>query len=226
MSTQTPGGTRLRSGRTPGPAGAAVGRVVERLQRDYLGGSASARASLAHLRHALGKPVGSVPEVWDLTVGAVGPVDGDPEEPTAAEFGAHHALTLYALHQQAQSAPMHRVGVGLGDAVRQLNRSRSGAQGGESPAVRRRFDAVVTAGSREELVRHLRGLVQLFRQARVALDYALLADDLVRLQDPAGARAVRLRWARQYHRSPEDADGGTAVLDEPSPLTAGQDKER
>ena len=54
-----------------GRLGTALDRRLDRLQAEYLQGSPRARADLARLRRALGKPAGSIPEVWEFTVGAV-----------------------------------------------------------------------------------------------------------------------------------------------------------
>lgn len=105
------------------------------------------RADLARLRRALGKPAGSVPEVWAYTVGAVPEsLRWDRDEPSRAEQAAHAALTLFAMHQQSMPVPAHMHGVSLGRAVGQL------AAGGEqsADAVTRRFMAVATATSVDE----------------------------------------------------------------------------
>lgn len=178
-----------------------VGRLVDsrvaRLQDAITGGADApwARAVLAGLRSAVRREPGSVSEVWEWT--SV-PVDEHaPDAPTREEWAVHAALCLYALHQQGRSDPMHRPGQGLGQAVRLL----AGTDSDLDSPVRRRFAKVVTATSIDECLHHLRGLVTQFRSAQppIGLDYAMLADDLVRLQQPGGASSVRLRWSRQYY---------------------------
>jgi len=206
--------------RRPEPRKAAVGRFVEgRLQR-LLGGAASGtsatRATLANLRGAVARDVGSVPEVWEITLdGAPGRADGD--EPTAEETAIHAALTLFAVHQQSRDEPMHRKGVGLGQAVRRLEAQGVAPGAGETSPVRRRFDALATAVSLTEARHHLRGLVDQMSAKWVSLDYAALAEDLFDLQFPQRAAAVRLRWARQYYRIDlGDGGAGTSAPDEDS----------
>lgn len=181
------------------PLGLEVNRRVSALQREYLADtSASARATLAHLRNAANAAPGSVPTIWELTIAGI---PGQPSDttmaPTREERAAHAALTLYASHQQSVRDPMHAPGIGLGHAVERLAPKGDGRRG----AVRRRFDAVATASTLEEAAHHLRGLVGQLRSAKIPLDYGQLADDLVGVQQPRTIDAVRLRWARQYYRT-------------------------
>jgi CRISPR system Cascade subunit CasB len=124
---------------------------------------------------------------------------GGDTEPSTAEHAIHAALTLYALHQQSKSAQMHQSGVSLGQAVRRLGQAQASEE-----ATLRRFHALGTASSFEELVYHLRGLVTQLRGATppIPLDYGQLAVDLRQLQAATRAPAVRLRWGRDYHRRP------------------------
>lgn len=187
-----------------GRLGKALDWRLDRLQADYLQGSPRARADLAKLRRALGKPAGSVPEVWAYTVGAVPEsLRWDRDEPSRAEQAAHAALTLYAMHQQSMRVPAHVHGVSLGQAIGQL------AAGGEqsAEAVTRRFMAVATATSMDEALVHIRGLVAQLRSAQRGFDYARLADDLMGLLNPERAAKVRLRWGRDfYHTDPLTID--------------------
>jgi CRISPR system Cascade subunit CasB len=193
--------------------GAAVDRRISALQRSALANRANGVAALARLRRAVGKPPGAVQDILEYTLDAdlAGPGAGD--DPTADETAAHIAMTLYALHQQSQRAPMHRRGYGLGRSVRQLNGSDVS---GEPTPVRRRFNTLGTADSLDELVHHARGMIQLLRAKAIPLDYGLLADQLVRWQSvPAGPSRVRLTWGRDFYRtatpsddrSPEPAEG-------------------
>jgi CRISPR system Cascade subunit CasB len=45
-------------------------------------------------------------------------------------------------------------------------------------------------------------MVQLLRAQQVPLDYGLLADQLVRWQQPGGAATIRLQWGREFYRTP------------------------
>lgn len=130
----------------------------------------------------------------------------------------HVAMTLFALHQQSRSEPMHRQHVGLGLAVARLERARGGADGDVTSPVRRRFDAVVTATDVAEVAHHLRGLVTQMRGAGVSLDYGRLADDLHTFQ--RFPDDVRRRWARQLYqpdRSPSETTVESTETTEETP---------
>ncbi|PNE16444.1 type I-E CRISPR-associated protein Cse2/CasB [Amycolatopsis sp. BJA-103] len=211
--SDSPPGTAEQAPRRLGTLGHALDWRLERLQREYMRGSPAARADLARLRRGLGKPAGSVPEIWELTVGAVPTtLSWDGDTPSWAEQAAHAALTLYALHQQSSSVPAHVPGVSLGTAVGQLRFSDQRSEN----AVTRRFMAAATAGSMEGVLTHVRGLITLLRGEQRGIDYARLADDLARLVTPGRAHAVRLAWGRAFYRTTRPAkDDATPATDAP-----------
>ncbi|GAA2689087.1 MULTISPECIES: type I-E CRISPR-associated protein Cse2/CasB [Actinosynnema] len=181
------------------PVGAEVDARIKPLQEGALANRSAAVAGLARLRRGAGKPAGSVNEILQHTVSEkfAGPGAGDLATP--GEVAAHVALTLYAVHQQSQRKRMHRRGWGLGHSVRMLHPQEFEAN---PPPVLRRFQALGTSQSTDELVHHLRGVVQLLRGQTIPLDYALLADELVLWQRPGGASTLRLRWGRAFYRTP------------------------
>jgi CRISPR system Cascade subunit CasB len=186
-----------------GPLGLALDRRIQSIQKEYLRGSPGARADLAKLRRGLGKPAGTVPEIWDLTLAAVPPeLTWDRDEPSRAEQASHAALTLYALHQQSMSGPAHVPGVGFGEVVGRLGRG----DGPSEAAVTRRFMAVATAESVDEVLTHVRGLVTQLKRAGRGLDYAQFADDVIALLTPGRETPVRLAWGRGYYRTARDKD--------------------
>ena len=178
------GGTgRLVDSRLSGESG---------LQNRYLHNEAQARGQMAALRGAIAREPGEVPEVWELTQVKVPDNAGDA--PTWEEIAVHTAMTLYAVHQQSRTVPMFRPGVGLGRAARELV-----GRDEENPSAQKRFNALVTSTTVAELRHHLRGFVSQLRARDIALDHAMLADDITRFQRPNGAKQVRLAWARQYY---------------------------
>ncbi|WP_315503271.1 type I-E CRISPR-associated protein Cse2/CasB [Actinomyces radicidentis] len=180
-----------------GRAGTFVATRVSPLQRGYLNAESRARGQLAALRRASTQPPGTVPEAWELTQPEDVPANAG-DEPTREEQAIHTAMTLYAVHQQSRSEPMHAMGVGLGHAASRL----IGHGDDESAPARARFNALVTASSLAELRRHLRTFVSLLRSRGIALDYARLADDVDRFQRPGGAMVVRRQWARELYVRP------------------------
>lgn len=207
MTTHTTTSPRAPS-RRPGRLGMALDFRLDRLQSDYLAGLPRARADLAKLRRALGKPAGSVPEVWEYTVAAVPQaLQGKGDAPSRAEEAAHGALTLFALHQQSMPVPAHQPGVPFGRAVGLLaHRDETSAA-----AVTRRFMAVATAESMGEILVHVRGLVAQLRSAHCGFDYSRFADDLMGLLTPERVDRVRLAWGRDFYRTgPQAADSNSS----------------
>jgi CRISPR system Cascade subunit CasB len=196
--------------------GTLVDERVRGLQARYRKNESTGVSDLAALRRASSAAAGADPRVWQLTLAGLEVAPNADDEPTADERAAHAALTLYAIHQQSRTAPMHRAGHGLGRAVRVL-----GQRSGNEAAVRRRFEALGTASTFSELMEHARGLVRQLRSFDVPLDYGQLADDLAALQDPGSAASVRLRWGRDYHRARSADRAGTpdsAPIEPPAEL--------
>ena len=169
------------------------------LQARYLDNESRARGELAALRRGASRSPGELPEIWELT--RVEVPDGAGDAPTWEEIAVHTAMTLYAVHQQSRTEHMFSPGVGLGSAARRL----IGSPDEENPSARARFNALVTSTTVAELRHHLRGFVSLLRARGIALDHAMLADDVLRFQQPGGARSVRLNWARQYYSLPAES---------------------
>jgi CRISPR system Cascade subunit CasB len=174
-----------------------AGRVTE-WQRDYVRRRPDALAALARLRRGVGKPVGAIPELWRYTLAGL-PVERDNpgEDPTFGEQAAYTAMTLFAVHQQSRTQEMHQPGQSLGAAARQLRTRAASAD-----AVRRRFEALGTAESFDEVVHHARGLITQLRGHAIPLDYGQFASDLFYLQT-RGRDRVRLRWGRDFYRIPQ-----------------------
>ena len=165
--------------------------------------SRRARGELAALRRGVSRSPGELPEIWELT--RVEVPDGAGDAPTWEEIAVHTAMTLYAVHQQSRTEHMFSPGVGLGSAARRL----IGSPDEENPSARARFNALVTSTTVAELRHHLRGFVSLLRARGFALDHAMLADDVLRFQQPGGAKQVRLTWARQYYSLPAETPSAT-----------------
>jgi CRISPR system Cascade subunit CasB len=144
---------------------------------------------LAALRRGVGREAGDVPAMWrfytELTQ------DGRKTMRLRAE---HVALTLFAVHQQSKSRPMHRAGVGVGTAIVALRRDPRTSE----EAVDRRFAAAATATSFTEVSAHLRGLITQIRRLDQGLDYTRLVKNLIAWQDPVRVPDIRRRWGAQY----------------------------
>ena len=175
--------------------GKAVDERIRRLQGGYLRDESAAVATLAKIRRGAGKTIEEVPELVGLTIDHDFYETFDIHDPRTpdAETAVHEALTLYALHQQSKSEPMYKRGCEFGAAVRQLMPKDKFDE-----PVRMRFVQVQKAINKRTRPERLRGIVQLWRNAGIPLDYALLADQLFDAHTPAGAERVRRSWGRGF----------------------------
>ena len=158
------------------------------------------KAYLAKMRKGVGKVPGADPELWGILF------EDLPEEligrgntPGRAELALYTAFTLYAIHQQSRSLKdenAHQRGIGFGRAAGEM-----AAQDPESlKAVRRRFNAAAVSSDLTELAWHMKGMVQLFRQKEIRLDYVQLAVDFYLYQDLEKIPEIRLKWGRDFYR--------------------------
>ncbi|MCD7100742.1 type I-E CRISPR-associated protein Cse2/CasB [Pseudoclavibacter sp. 13-3] len=180
------------------PFPAYIDRQVKKLAGGYLQDRSVSVSALARLRRNTGSEVGDDPSILEWTIADLpqrAPRGEAGNEPTVREEASHTALTLFAMHQQSvKDMSMHRLGVSFGQACGRL----AAVQPEKIKGIQRRFDALQTATDWNETVRHARGLIQLLRGARIPLDYAALAQDLITLRDENRANGVRLRWGRDY----------------------------
>lgn len=144
---------------------------------------------LSALRRGIGRPAGSVPEMWRFYTTLT-----DDGRVTTSLRAEHVALTLFGVHQQSKRAPMHDPHVGLGRAAQVLR----GSPEVSDDAVDRRFSAAATATSMSELSVHLRGLITQLRGIDQPLDYSMLYRDLRAWQWPDQIPRIRRRWGGEY----------------------------
>lgn len=183
-----------------------VASRVSKLQGGYLSdaGRGNAARQLAELRRAAGKEPRSTPSTWSIEFdGCPESLVGIGQRPSEGEHAIHAALTLYAIHQQSQKQGMHCAGKehDFGSAVRRyvyLNRGSENLEDGRLP---RRFAAMVTADSFDEVVHYARQLIKMLRSEGIAIDYGRLARQLFLFQDPYARQRVLLEWGRGYART-------------------------
>ncbi len=174
-----------------------VGSTIARLQRESARTDRPtpwAAATLAALRTATPGHLDDAPAAWQVVYSTL-PEEtvGRGERISREERAAHAALVLYAVHQTSQSDPMHRSGVRLGKALRQLPEATD-----EKSPILRRFTSLLQGSTFDATMYHLRSLVTLLRRERIATDYVSLCQDLIRLQSPKSAAAVRRQWGRDF----------------------------
>lgn len=183
-----------------------AGRYIQMRITQFIatGHTSAVPAALAKLRRGIGKEPGSMPELWELTLQDLPEaLQGSGTEPSNGERAVHTALTLFALHQQGnpiQKSCMSKEGEPLGRAMRRFIQRHPEREAATS----RRFMSAVRADSYEELVWHLRGLIQLLRTEALPLDYVSLVQQLCKYQTAASRNQIRLAWGRQFYRKLED----------------------
>ena len=143
--------------------------------------------------------------MWHHMVPIVERVPDSPGRQRQVEEAVHHALVLFALHQQSRPEPMHvNDQTSLGAACRRLATAEKYELG-----VRRRMYAAATADSVAELVGHLRGLVALLRTERIPLDYCRLAREIATWRNRAWRSGTRRSWGRDFEARPRPTDDQT-----------------
>ncbi|MER6911338.1 type I-E CRISPR-associated protein Cse2/CasB [Streptomyces sp. NPDC000594] len=172
---------------------------------------------LAALRAGLGRAAGTVPSLWQHYTS---PSDGEVTSELEAEHGA---LSLYGLHQQGQSRPMHRTGTGVGAALRALRGSGKFSH----DALDRRVAAAVNATTVPVLLYRLRGLIPQLRAQSIPLDYDQLTRDLRSWSYPESRQRVRRSWGLAYYTWEDDRPGAARTpAAPPAPDSASDSPER
>ena len=187
-------------GETSKAIGNCVIQKINYLEREMT----YSKATLAQLRRGLGKTPGSIPDIWGITI------EGIPDgfislgsKPSKGEWAVHIALTLFAMHQQGVEKKMNsnEREDSLGGALRKLIKSED-----DEIRIKRRFDALATSGSIEELSNHLRGLVQLLKGDGIPLNYGKLAEEIFLYQMPTVEDSIRLKWGRDFYKYRKKTD--------------------
>jgi CRISPR system Cascade subunit CasB len=183
----------------------AVGSSAATLQAQILGArgvsqQTAARGRLAILRRSAGSTAMQHPltmqEVLDSLDPSLAPQDlGTQDTPSPSESAAFDAMTLFALHMQSATSPVHVRGRSFGTAMGML-RHRS-----DSGSLKPRFDALLASRDERSRLAHARSLITLLRGAGIGFDYGTFARDLRTLSGRYRS-GVLLRWARDFATTP------------------------
>lgn len=150
---------------------------------------------LAVLRRGIGRPAGTVLEMFSFYTCPVDDYAARRGEVSTEQEAEHIALALYGLHQQSQDQPMHRDGAGLGRAMLALRRHDRTSD----EAVDSRFQQAFSATSITALQWRLRGLVTQLKDIKQPLDYDRLISDIHDWNRPDRRSRVRRRWGLDYY---------------------------
>ncbi|HBG02795.1 MAG TPA: type I-E CRISPR-associated protein Cse2/CasB [Firmicutes bacterium] len=193
-------------------AGTSIYQVSARILNLIAGDlqASSTKAYLASLRQSVNRDVHLATGVFPVIFSNI-PTEylGESGDLTSGERSIILALQLFALHQQgsdqsvnAQSDPKaDKAFADLGKSLRSLRAVD------DSQAIDRRFNAMITATSFDELANHLRHLIKLLKsRTDTKVDYAQLAQDLFWFQKGQKS-SIRLKWSRSYYRHYNDDKG-------------------
>lgn len=169
------------------------------------------KAHLAQLRQSINRDVHRALGVFPVVFANIpDQYLGESGYLTAGEQAIVLALQLFALHQQGREDHVHL----WHDPKEEKARSNLGVSlsalrvRDDSQAADRRFNAMISATSLNELSNHLRHLIKLLksRQKDAKVDYAQLAQDLYWFQ--RGFQTdIRLKWSRSYYRRYNEQKG-------------------
>ena len=169
----------------------------------------SGKARLAELRRGVGKEPGELPTIYGIIL------EDMPEDffrgsgiPTEAEWACYVALTLFAWHQQGndlKSSCMHTEDkVSLGTALRELKNASKDVNAEER--LLKKLRSIATAMDMKGFSYHMRGLVKLFANNNIELNYILLATDIYEWQFEDSRNVVNLRWGQDYYRKSKEEE--------------------
>lgn len=182
----------------------AVDVTCKRLQGGYFSDPNSsayrkARADLAELRRYASLDISNNPLALAKALFVMegefsDKLAGKGDAPSPSEHAAYVALTLFAIHMQSASEPVHVRSVSFAQACGRLHAQST------SDSIKPRIDAMLLAGSESARLIHIRSLVTLMRANDIGFNYGRFAADLRSLADPKKRPGVQLRWGRDFAR--------------------------
>ena len=160
-------------------------------------------AARAKLRRSIGKPLDSVPDVWDIVLSY------EEDLNQAAILSAYTTIGLYALHRQGKTKSMNAKDISFGSAIAQLVSNDD-----QKNSVTRKFNAVATSTDFSELSHHARSLIQMLKANDIEMDYPRFARELYRFQFSESTGRVRLRWGEDFYQGIYKKEKGNDKNDE------------
>ncbi len=178
---------------------AVTGRMLNKFNN--LLNTSRGKSLLANLRNSIGKPLSQTIELWpmifeELPEGFL----GKNIHPSKEEKAILATLQLYAIHQQGMTTCVFKNrGRELNNIGTSLRRLRTDT---DRTAMDRRFNAMITAATFDELIYHLRHLIRLLKakSLETKVNYPQLAHDLYWFLR-GYEENLRLSWAREYYRT-------------------------
>lgn len=171
-------------------------RLVHKLSSNL--NLSATKAKLANLRNAGARSKRANIEAWSFIFEEMDEdFLGKSAKLTHAEKAILSTLEIYAIHQQGQSESVNEEGEywqNLGYALANLRNTEN------TSSMDRRFNAVVTSSTFEELIYHLRQMIKLLKSKakNTKVNYPLLAKDLYQML-LGYQEEICFSWARRYY---------------------------
>lgn len=184
----------------------AVGTCIYKI--DALKMTSVGKAILTKLRQSVNQPLSRTIIIWPFLFESMSDdLLGTSEQLTGFEKVLLNTCQLFAIHQQGQTDSVLLVDEvekykNLGYSLKVLRREQP------STAADRRFNAMITATTYEELLIHLRHLIRLVKSkdTKTKINYVGLAGDLYSFYSGYD-EDVRLAWAKEYYRAGSNKEG-------------------
>ena len=160
--------------------------------------SSSTKAKLANLRNAGSRSKRDSIAAWSFIFEEMDEdFLGKSAKLTHAEKAILSTLEIYAIHQQGQSESVNEEGEywqNVGYALANLRNTEN------TSSMDRRFNAMVTSSTFEELIYYLRQMIKLLKSKakNTKVNYPLLAKDLYQIVS-GQQDAICFRWATRYY---------------------------
>lgn len=159
----------------------------------------STKAKLASLRKATSTNSSNNLEAWSFVFEDIDEeLLGTSEKLTYEERAILSTLELYAIHQQGHHESVDYQG---GEKWENIGYSLASLRSSENKnSIDRRFNAMITSSTIEELLHHLRQMIKLLKSnsKNTRINYSRLAKDLYKFL-LGYQEDIRLTWARTYY---------------------------
>ncbi len=171
-------------------------RIIQRIEQNNKNGQPDT-GILAALRNSVGKPISEAEEVWPVLFESVPTSflswNGNP---TYQENAIFSTLQIYAMGRQGSSENVNADSSYKGNMGRSLS---AGRLIGDSQALDRRFNTMVSAENFEGFTYHMRQMFKLVKsKAKMTVNFGILSEDLYRYQLGEKER-ICFKWAEGYY---------------------------
>lgn len=147
------------------------------------------RATLAKLRSGIGKGISSADLEFILK-----DLDDFAENRDKELKIIFDVLTIFAKHQQGiniKYQSMNNLKTPFCKSLQQIPNYE------KSEGIRKRFQAMLSSQTTDELTRHIRVLVSL--QKEISFNYPKLANDIYNFEFDENRESIRLKWGKEFY---------------------------